>query len=101
MLVHVPVVDEADLYGAVSPELGSVVDAAHAAHRDVPPDVQLLLEDVAHLAEINLTYSYYCQTWYFSQAFVQRRRTSMHQVLRESRPALTRSSARSRNFFIS
>ena len=28
-----------------------MVDAAHAAHRDVPPDVQLLLEDVSHLGE--------------------------------------------------
>ena len=46
-----PVVDEADLYGAVPPELRSVVDAAHAAHRDVPPDMQLLLEDVSHLGE--------------------------------------------------
>ena len=52
-----PVVDEADLYRAVSPELRSVVDAAHAAHRDVPPDVQLLLEDVSHLGE---TISHIC-----------------------------------------
>ena len=52
-----PVVDEADLNRAVPPELGSVVDAAHAAHRDVPPDVQLLLEDVSHLGE---TISHIC-----------------------------------------
>ena len=46
-----PVVEKADLYGAVTSELWSVVDPTHAAHRDVPPDVQLLLEHISHLVD--------------------------------------------------
>ena len=47
----IPVVDEADLYGAVTSELWAVVDPTHAAHRDVSPDVELLLEDISNLMD--------------------------------------------------
>ena len=50
-MTSLPVVEKADLYGAVTPELWSVVDPTHAAHRDVPSDVQLLLEDIANLVD--------------------------------------------------
>ena len=49
--LRVPVVDKADLYRAVASELWSVVDPTHAAHRYVPPDVELLLEDISNLVD--------------------------------------------------
>ena len=50
-LLLVLVVEQADLYWAVTSELGAVVDPTHAAHRDVSSNVELLLEDISNLVE--------------------------------------------------